>query len=166
MCTMLLISQCLFIVGITQTADVRACRFVAVVLHYSLLSTFCWMLVEGYNIHDNLTALVEVCLRFHVFVCLFVLYCFCCFVFCFVFCFVLFCFCFVVVLYCFLYFIRRRSIHGHSSFFRHVQDLILFKHLLCLRIWSQPSLLLSRQAGGPVGTAMRVCAGSPHPATS
>ena len=60
MCIMLLISQIIFIAGVNHTGNVHACRFVAVVLHYCLLSTFCWILVEGYNIHDNFTAVFEV----------------------------------------------------------------------------------------------------------
>lgn len=60
LCVTLVISQVLFLVGINRTEVVGVCRGIAIALHYFLLSAFCWMLVEGYNIHESFTAVFEV----------------------------------------------------------------------------------------------------------
>ena len=65
MCVMLLVSQILFIAGIDQTSNMPTCRIVAVILHFCLLSTFCWILVEGYDIYINLTNVFEARTRTH-----------------------------------------------------------------------------------------------------
>ena len=44
----------LFVAGIDKTGNPDACRAVALLLHYFLLSSFCWMAVEAYNLYVRL----------------------------------------------------------------------------------------------------------------
>ncbi|XP_038052348.1 latrophilin-like protein LAT-2 [Patiria miniata] len=47
LCVALLISQLVFLTGIDAVSDTTGCRVAAVLLHYFLLASFSWMLVEG-----------------------------------------------------------------------------------------------------------------------
>ncbi|XP_038052487.1 latrophilin-like protein LAT-2 [Patiria miniata] len=47
LCVALLISQLVFLTGIDAVSNATGCRVAAVLLHYFLLASFSWMLVEG-----------------------------------------------------------------------------------------------------------------------
>ncbi|XP_038064904.1 adhesion G protein-coupled receptor E3-like [Patiria miniata] len=47
----ILISQIIFLVGIDATSSKAVCKVVAALLHYSLLASFSWMMVEGANLY-------------------------------------------------------------------------------------------------------------------
>ncbi|XP_065668365.1 adhesion G-protein coupled receptor G4-like isoform X3 [Hydra vulgaris] len=40
-----------FLIGAEKTSPIQLCQVIAAVLHYFILSTFCWMLVEAFNLY-------------------------------------------------------------------------------------------------------------------
>ena len=52
LCVSLLALLIVFLVGIKKTSDRTTCPFVAVLLHYFILTTFFWMGVEAVNIYQ------------------------------------------------------------------------------------------------------------------
>ncbi|KHJ44001.1 Latrophilin/CL-1-like GPS domain protein [Trichuris suis] len=59
LCLCLLTGQLLFVFGIDKTANAAVCSAIAVLLHFSFLSAFCWMLAEGYQLYLMLVKVFE-----------------------------------------------------------------------------------------------------------
>uniref|UniRef100_A0A914Z8J9 Uncharacterized protein n=1 Tax=Panagrolaimus superbus TaxID=310955 RepID=A0A914Z8J9_9BILA len=49
----------LFRIGIDRAGNLSACRGVAIALHYFFLASFCWMLLEGYQLYMMLIQVFE-----------------------------------------------------------------------------------------------------------
>jgi 7 transmembrane receptor (Secretin family). len=49
----LIILLVVFIIGAEQTEHLHVCQLMAVLIHYFVLSTFCWMACEGFNLYRN-----------------------------------------------------------------------------------------------------------------
>ncbi|XP_065668367.1 adhesion G-protein coupled receptor G2 isoform X2 [Hydra vulgaris] len=45
-----------FLIGAEKTSPRQHCQIIAAALHYFILTTFCWMLVEAFNFHRSLVA--------------------------------------------------------------------------------------------------------------
>ncbi|XP_047126735.1 adhesion G-protein coupled receptor G2 isoform X1 [Hydra vulgaris] len=45
-----------FLIGAEKTSPRQHCQIIAAALHYFILTTFCWMLVEAFNFHRSLIA--------------------------------------------------------------------------------------------------------------
>lgn len=59
LCLCLLLAELVFVIGIDRTANKAVCRAVAVALHYFFLAAFCWMLLEGYQLHLMLVQVIS-----------------------------------------------------------------------------------------------------------
>nr|XP_051684094.1 cadherin EGF LAG seven-pass G-type receptor 1 isoform X2 [Oryctolagus cuniculus] len=55
--TALCLSQLVFVAGINQTGNPFLCTVVAILLHYTCMTTFAWTLVESLHVHRMLTEL-------------------------------------------------------------------------------------------------------------
>ncbi len=49
----------MFVIGIDRTENPTVCSAIAVALHYFFLATFCWMLLEGYQLYLMLIQVFE-----------------------------------------------------------------------------------------------------------
>jgi hypothetical protein len=58
LCITLLCGEILFLVGMLQTGMQLMCTVIAVLLHYTFLSAFMWMLLEGFELYLQLVRLV------------------------------------------------------------------------------------------------------------
>ncbi|KHN75537.1 Latrophilin-3 [Toxocara canis] len=59
LCLCLLIAELTFVVGIDRTENKAVCASIAVILHYFFLASFCWMLLEGYQLYLMLIQVFE-----------------------------------------------------------------------------------------------------------
>uniref|UniRef100_A0A914PS58 Uncharacterized protein n=1 Tax=Panagrolaimus davidi TaxID=227884 RepID=A0A914PS58_9BILA len=59
LCLCLLVANLLFVIGIDRTGNSSACRGIAIALHYFFLASFCWMLLEGYQLYMMLIQVFE-----------------------------------------------------------------------------------------------------------
>uniref|UniRef100_A0AC34F4U0 Uncharacterized protein n=1 Tax=Panagrolaimus sp. ES5 TaxID=591445 RepID=A0AC34F4U0_9BILA len=59
LCLCLLVANLLFVIGIDRAGNLSACRGVAIALHYFFLASFCWMLLEGYQLYMMLIQVFE-----------------------------------------------------------------------------------------------------------
>ncbi|CCD61662.1 Latrophilin-like protein LAT-2 [Caenorhabditis elegans] len=59
LCLCLLIAELVFVIGMDRTGNRTGCGVVAILLHYFFLSSFCWMLLEGYQLYMMLIQVFE-----------------------------------------------------------------------------------------------------------
>eukprot|EP00043_Microstomoeca_roanoka_P029686 m.22769 g.22769 ORF g.22769 m.22769 type:complete len:445 (-) comp9368_c0_seq2:113-1447(-) len=59
LCLNLSAALALFVFGIDQTHDITTCTAVAVALHYFLLATFLWMLLEGVHLYKTFVVVFQ-----------------------------------------------------------------------------------------------------------
>uniref|UniRef100_A0A915AR09 Uncharacterized protein n=2 Tax=Parascaris TaxID=6254 RepID=A0A915AR09_PARUN len=59
LCLCLLIAELVFVIGIDRTENKAVCSAIAVILHYFFLASFCWMLLEGYQLYLMLIQVFE-----------------------------------------------------------------------------------------------------------
>ena len=52
-CISLLALYLVFMLGVERTSPRITCQIIAALLHYLVLSTFCWTLVQSYNLYQN-----------------------------------------------------------------------------------------------------------------
>eukprot|EP00051_Salpingoeca_urceolata_P012953 m.161611 g.161611 ORF g.161611 m.161611 type:complete len:2053 (-) comp17651_c0_seq3:286-6444(-) len=60
LCINLAIALTVFVFGIDETDDADFCTAIGIVLHFFLLASFLWMLVEGYHLHRTFVAVFDV----------------------------------------------------------------------------------------------------------
>ncbi|EGT38168.1 CBN-LAT-2 protein [Caenorhabditis brenneri] len=59
LCLCLLIAELVFVIGMDRTGNRTGCGVVAILLHYFFLASFCWMLLEGYQLYMMLIQVFE-----------------------------------------------------------------------------------------------------------
>ena len=59
LCLCLLIAELTFVIGIDRTASRAGCGVVAILLHFFFTASFCWMLLEGYQLYMMLIQVFE-----------------------------------------------------------------------------------------------------------
>ncbi|CAI2336342.1 unnamed protein product [Caenorhabditis sp. 36 PRJEB53466] len=59
LCLCLLIAELVFVIGVDRTGNRTGCGVVAILLHYFFLASFCWMLLEGYQLYMMLIQVFE-----------------------------------------------------------------------------------------------------------
>lgn len=59
LCICLLFAELIFVVGIDRTGNQTGCSVIALLLHYFFLASFCWMLLEGYQLYMMLIQVFE-----------------------------------------------------------------------------------------------------------
>ncbi|CAI4228308.1 unnamed protein product [Auanema sp. JU1783] len=59
LCLCLLIAELVFVIGMDRTSNATACSVVALLLHFFFLASFCWMLLEGYQLYLMLIQVFE-----------------------------------------------------------------------------------------------------------
>uniref|UniRef100_A0A8R1EUH8 G_PROTEIN_RECEP_F2_4 domain-containing protein n=1 Tax=Caenorhabditis japonica TaxID=281687 RepID=A0A8R1EUH8_CAEJA len=59
LCLCLLVAELVFVIGMDRTGNRTGCGVVAILLHYFFLASFCWMLLEGYQLYMMLIQVFE-----------------------------------------------------------------------------------------------------------
>ncbi|KAK6732024.1 hypothetical protein RB195_016417 [Necator americanus] len=59
LCLSLLLAELIFVIGMDRTGNRVGCSIVALLLHYFFLASFCWMLLEGYQLYQMLIQVFE-----------------------------------------------------------------------------------------------------------
>ncbi|PIC43841.1 hypothetical protein B9Z55_004426 [Caenorhabditis nigoni] len=59
LCLCLLIAELVFVIGMDRTGNRTGCGVVAILIHYFFLASFCWMLLEGYQLYMMLIQVFE-----------------------------------------------------------------------------------------------------------
>ncbi|CAD6190147.1 unnamed protein product [Caenorhabditis auriculariae] len=59
LCLCLLVAELVFVIGMDRTGNRTGCGIVAILLHYFFLASFCWMLLEGYQLYLMLIQVFE-----------------------------------------------------------------------------------------------------------
>ncbi|PAV90498.1 hypothetical protein WR25_27150 isoform B [Diploscapter pachys] len=59
LCFCLLVAELTFVIGMDRTSNPTGCAVVALFLHYFFLASFCWMLLEGYQLYLMLIQVFE-----------------------------------------------------------------------------------------------------------
>ncbi|CAI5442642.1 unnamed protein product [Caenorhabditis angaria] len=59
LCLCLLLAELIFVIGVDRTGNKTGCSVVALLLQYFFLASFCWMLLEGYQLYMMLIQVFE-----------------------------------------------------------------------------------------------------------